>query len=425
MIKTPDKMTAKQRELVDAFVTALGDEAEFFEGELSFEGHRVTLAERGEAPQEFSYKEFAEFTEGLGENVTIIEEVDHGGQAPAAAPAEEDPKAERAEVENLLFEAVHDLVDDVRREREGQISANASRFAKGYRVNLLEQVAARLAELGDRDLGTPKAVMAFARDRLSKELAEAGIIEKGDRLNKSEVSIVRKAYRAFADAAGPEAAFELVDQLDPQSGQPLVGDHGRPYRRRLSEVPVNKLYALADYVTAENRERLASFAWAYAENTCRALAKVFKAELPESREEWTPERVSETVAGVLGEVYALPAAAQTEDGQTVAIQPDDKAVRKWAGQQAASAAEFANIGVDKAFAEGDWAELKQVASQIWQYIGGPLDKRGLIGNTVLLERMADFFVPRKHGAANLVQLFVNSGDMSESQAEQFLAEYEE
>lgn len=39
--------------------------------------------------------------------------------------------------------------------------------------------------------------------------------------------------------------------------------------------------------------------------------------------------------------------------------------------------------------------------------------------------MADFFVPRKHGAANLVQLFVNSGDMSESQAEQFLAEYEE
>jgi len=68
----------------------------------------------------------------------------------------------------------------------------------------------------------------------------------------------------------------------------------------------------------------------------------------------------------------------------------------------------------------------QHASKIWYWLGNDVHPdHGTIRNTVLLERILAFFSPADYGFANLVQMLVESGDMTKEQAEKFLEEHQD
>lgn len=301
-----------------------------------------------------------------------------------AVEVEVEPDEDASTPEDVVNNAITELAGVIHAERRGEIGQNSARWHKGRTLAQLEEAAQGVPELA-----APGKALAHARAIVEDQLAAAGITDSVDRLNPTEVSITRKAYRVWMQPVGADAEFTLTDA------------HGNEVRKRLDEIAINKAYKLADLPTPETRDQLLSFAFAQPERNCDALVKIVKQENITSSEE---------VAALLDDLTG-------QEDVTTAVR-DRIAV-------STPPSTVASIAIDRPLYEGDWMSVRRVASEAWAFLGHEVNDEGLMGNTVLLERLLAYFTPRDHGGTAIAKMLVDAGEMDEAQREAFLETLDE
>lgn len=338
--------------------------------------------------------------------------------AEATQQSEEQGQQERDKrAESELDRLIADMTETVLQERRGEIAKNEARWHKGEQVARVDDIAARYKQAGRDDLASRSKLMDYATNAVEETVRSQGIIEGISRLNSTELAFTKKAYTTFAQHyGGPTGTFRLLDQLD-EMGHPLEDEDGNPYVKQIGEIALNKAYHLADYMTTANRDRLLSFAWGYSEATCRGLFNLLK----ERNAQQYPERVDD----ILDAFYENTVEVQDDSGAFVKINMPDADARDFLRQRGAKVQpQVKSIKVDAALYEGMWSDVVEHASVIWKWLGNETHpETGYMRNTVLLERLLAFFSPSEYGFSNLVQMLVESGDMTKAQATQFLEEH--
>jgi len=433
------KTQAKYVERYEAAATTLVEDPEFLDVSIEFgdKGKTITLIEDGDE-KELSADAFIALVKEMEKQAKAkgAEAEKEAKKAEAEAAKAEKEKAKQAEEAKLAAErqkiikaergklekVVSDLSKDIKKEDKGELDKNIARYLKGMHLDAAEEIGQKLKEAQDEAFqGRGSTVIRFAKDEVARAFDSLGGVlavrlrgKAIKALSNAEVSMTRKVYATYLKhEGGVDATFRLVDQRDPATGEPLVGDDGNPLEVPVTEIALNKLYALSDYYSPEVRDELLAFAHRNTERAVGAAAKLM-----------TPENVKDIIA----ELNALTQQADENeaDGED-SLTPQEAILDHVAEQQGQrKPSTVKNIAVDAAFYGGDWYETKRVATQIAKACDVALDDKGELGNTKLLETMiGEYFAPRRFGANNLVQLFVEAGDMTTKQAEKFLAEYEQ
>lgn len=307
-----------------------------------------------------------------------------------------------------LGAAVQALAQDVEKERTGELDKNAARYAKGMHLDKLETLGERLKNAGDPDFKRRGAVLTYARDALRNALARPGVVDPRDRLSPQEVTYTRKVYQTYLKYQdGLAGTFEYIETIDPQTGDPLVADSGNPYVFPVTSIALQKLYMLAPFYLDQFRDKILSFAHRNTEKVVAASAKLMDA-------------TKGNIAEVIDAVNAAQAASAGEDDYSA----EDAALDHVAVERGETPpSSVKSIKVDAGWYQGDWTDIKRVATAIAVRFGLPCDDKGEMGNTFLLERLLSVFVPREYGASNIVQILVDTETIDKKQAETFLREY--
>lgn len=339
-------------------------------------------------------------------------------KAPKAAPKPApEPKAEVGEAPDSprilklraqLDTEAHSLADDIDRERTGELSSTAARYAKGKHLSAMEGIANELKNAGDPEFSKRGASRAFARSVLEERMTgRHGLIDPKDRLSDQEVTYATKVYDTYLKhQGGLDATFRAVDAIDRQTKQPLANDAGDPYEFPVTNIALQKLYILERFYLDEHRDTILSFAHRNSQKVVTAAAKLM-------------DEHTGNIADVIEAINKAQANAQDDD-----LSPDDAALDYVAQEKGETPpSTVKSIKVDAGWFQGDWTDIKRVASQVAVSFGLPLDDKGEVGNTFLLERLMSVFIPREHGASNIVHILVETDTITEAQAKKFLTEY--
>jgi hypothetical protein len=331
------------------------------------------------------------------------------------AQEEGDRSVDLAQAYDDLEEQLRGFIGDLSREATGELDTNSARHAKGYRVVRFEGLAKRFEQLGEKQFANADDLIEFAKEKARESMSDQGMFLDAkfiDRLSKNERSITKGVYLAWAHKRdGLEATFNLTDQIDPDTGAPLVSDSGEPYVRKLGEIAVNKLYKLKDFVFDGNFDRLASFAATRTESDCQALKKIIEAQ------------GTAAIDQILDDIYNHK--ITLEDGTEATGPMDANTFRKYAAEktEGASEPEFHNIRVHRSLYNGDWHDVRAAATRIELFLGHQVGG-DFVSNEKVLERILQFFVPRREGGLeSLLGAYMEGGDMTEKQAETFLKQY--
>lgn len=436
--------TKAQKELVRKFIDATGADPDFTDANLAFDSKAKTVTltyeDEGISGMTLPYadaaaliaRKFQPEPNGTPE-VADVADAEPEPQ-PKAKPLRAQPKAsakgkakdkpapepkvttgesprdddaiKRAHEE--LGAAVASLAQDVERERTGELDKNVARYAKGMHLDRLEALGERLKQAGDPEFKKRGAVLAFARNALREATAHPGVVDTRDRLSPQEVTYTRKVYQTFLKYQdGLAGTFQYIETIDPETGDPLVADSGNPYVFPVTSIALQKLYMLAPFYLDQYRDKILSFAHRNTEKVVGAAAKLMDAKRG-------------NVAEVIDAVNAAQAAAAGEDDYSA----EDAALDHVATERGETPpSTVKSIKVDAGFYQGDWTDIKRVATTIAVRFGLPLDDKGEMGNTFLLERLLSVFVPREYGASNIVQILVDTETIDKKQAETFMREY--
>jgi hypothetical protein len=467
MIRTNAKSPAQQR-IVEAYVKAAGGDPEFADATITFDTvSRMVHVTDDERDIKMKYNQAeAYFTSGFrdDDDVAADEFPDEpakpvavapasrplraqpkpakgkagksvpvtGTSAPASAAGEATTKPRRGRPQTVtsayvedtsgpasadaaridaarkrLNAVVDELLSDINQERTGELDKNAARYAKGMRLSAFESIGRELKEAGDPDFQVRGAVLNYARRALHVRDVSEHAIDTRKRLAPSEVSMTRKVYETYLQHRGDlEASFEVVDAVNQETGEPLVSDSGEPYVKSVAEIALNKLYILAPYYVDTHRDKILSFAYRNSEKAVGAAVKLM-------------DERKDNIGEVIDQLNQI---TNTDAGEDI---DPEMAVRDFVATKVGTTppSQVRTIKVDAAWYEGDWVDIKRVATALAVKFGHPLDDRGQIPNTVLLEHLVSYFVPREHGASAIVQAFVDNGTLEEAQARTFLAEY--
>ncbi len=290
------------------------------------------------------------------------------------------------------------LLKAVEGEVSGGVDVNGHRLAKGKHLSDLERIGTQMRSSGE-DLGdvTP---LQFAKAKVEHAMFDRGI--RDTHLDDAEVSIVRKAYRAVEPKGGLEAEFDDVLAIHPLTGDPLVNDGGKPIRRRATEVPVNRIYYVADYAEQDFSTAM-SFANRMSERGLRTFSRLAK--------RCTGKRVIEemkTVVGMDGPVLSAYVAEQ--------LGIPDK------GEP-----QFKNITVPIEVFEDMYEPARKAASLIMGFLGieEVLDEEGLVQPGIFMRAVLDLLDPHTHGPWRVLELLTRHGSITPEQAAQFKVSWEE
>lgn len=370
--------------------------------------------------------------EGSGEagdaGASVDEEVPEGAVPDVAVDDPEpegagdpSPRAERAIEEGNLRDAFHDLVRDtfevLRQEHRGEIGRNVARLRKGQVMTVVEAFKERAQEEGLEGLTTTKDILAALNSGLIAFANSHGIVDRFNRITENEATITRTVFERFTQPErGINSTFRMVDAVDEATGEPILNDAGEPMEVPLSEVAVNNLYPLSEYVAEGNRDALASFAHRFSE-------KVVKQAKKYSKDRSVP--ILEVVQDINNLRRAVPSPITEEE---VSVQADEGLALSWIREQRGEEppSEIVSIVTTRDWYEAEFEAMKAVASKAYAVFGQPLDEEtGLISNVKLLERtMTQYFSINLYGAERLIAALVDAGDFSEAQAQRFLARYQ-
>lgn len=441
--------TKAQKNIVDAFVTAAGGDAEFIDAELTFDTKAKALLIRYEdqgldatLPYEDAKALFARNFQAAVEPEPQAEPAEPArpepqpfspqpkparkGKAakakadkpePAPKPPKPEPKAETVPspdspriktLREAMEQAALDLATDIDKERTGELSSTAARYAKGAHLDRMEGIANDLKGAGDPDFAKRGAARAFARSLIERQMENRhGVIDPKDRLSNQEMTYTTTVFQTYLKfQGGLDATFQAVDAIDKQTKQPLVNDSGEPYEFPVTNIALQKLYILAAFYLDDARDKILSFAHRNTQKVVAAAAKLMDAN-------------KGNVAEVIDAINQAQANAQDDD-----LDPEEAALDHVAEQRGETPpSTVKSIKVDAGWFGGDWTDIKRVATQIAVSFGLPLGDNGEIGNTFLLERLLNVYAPRLYGANNIVQMMVETDTIDEAQARKFLAEF--
>lgn len=472
MIKS-NASTDAQKKLVEEYLGTLGEDAEFVDGNITFakgKGQKLTLNIDGEEPVGFtSYTQFrahfsgeeaeekaadagpAKFEDWLeatraqmgsmGGDPEAIDESEvkplwKGGKTPKDAAEEvsrkleairikreEDAKAQAAreaaikEASGQLEAQVESLATDIRRERSGELQKNEARYQKGEHLVALEDLGRKLKEAGDTRFKSQRQVMDFARERVRSAMEHAGVIDTTleKRLSDQEVSATRTVYRTYMHG-GMDTSFRLVDTINPETGQPYQDDTGNPPEMPVKGIALNKLYILAKMHNPEDHDAIVSFAHRTGEKALTAARKLMDPE---------KDNAVDVITEIQGFLDTDPVNAQGEPYNST-----DEAILDFVANRLGKAAPTSvkTIKVDAGWFEGQWSEIKAVATALFKHVQFTLDDKGEAPNTQILERMAnaafaDFEDSEEGIVRGIVNLFELGEDITDEQASEFVEAY--
>lgn len=291
------------------------------------------------------------------------------------------------------------LLKEVEGEVADGVHANAHRLAKGMRLSNLEHLATKMKAAGeDLDDTTP---LQFARARVEQAMFDRGMADT--RLDEAEVSITRKAWRAVEQGGGLEAVFEDIYAVHPATGQPLVNDAGLALERRVAEVPVNKIYYVADYADYDFSAAM-SFANRQSEKALRTFNRLAKKR--------TKAQLFKDIEKVVGmDAKGLSAFVAEKLGL-----PDP-----------AETPQFKAITVPSEVYDDWWRPLREMASLIIGFLGKDemLDDEGRMQPGMLVHDLISLVDPREYGPWRVLEMMVAAQVISTEEAAQFKVSWEE
>ncbi len=282
----------------------------------------------------------------------------------------------------LLDAAIDELVSDSIGERNGEQDRNSYRLGKGGKLVSLEVLAKNLVE--DKTFDKATAVMEYVRNGYIRILHDKGVTNPAKQLHPSEISMVRKAWRSWIGSKDNTGrTFKLIDEVNPNTNLPLVSDSGQPIEHRVSSIATNNLYYLSDYVDAKTFDRLASIAWRYSEDACQYIGKVLK-----NNESKTDAIIKEIATKRIAQKDSDKKAILV-NGEPLRLNLNEVELRQYLKKYLPDAGsnDVASIKVDRAFFDGDFTNLLDSATRVYEQLGLPLDQKGQVPRTVLLERL--------------------------------------
>lgn len=295
-----------------------------------------------------------------------------------------------------------DVLSVNRMEHAGEHGRNRARFKRGE----------LMIELAD----TAKANDEKVKDLLEEvnayaiELAENNGVLDFEPINQQEASTTRRVVEAF----GSGGDFPLTGAINKLTGEPLVGDDGKPPRIELTEVAVNKLYALAS-IAPEYLDEAVSFAYRYSEKVVRKAKKVAKdRELP----------LQEVIAKLN---QARVSAPHPATGDVIQVQPENTDAYKLLAEMAGDPpeSEVVSIKTTRALYDGFYVPLKKLMSAVASRYSPSLvaaTNDGMVSNAFVLEQtIVQFFnIFEDQGVQRALAAMVASEIITAGQADEFV-----
>lgn len=313
-------------------------------------------------------------------------------------------KKDREEVgpiERLAANALHISLQ----ENEGERGRNAARFQRGELVLELAQIA-KASHSNQKQL--LEAVNAEALRQ-----AERHNILNYTPISQQEATMTSRVVNAF----GSGGEFPLVNAVSKLTGEPLVNDAGEAPTVELTDVALNKLYALASIADGYVDEAV-SFAYRHTERVVKKAKSVAQdTHLP--------------LHQVIGAVDAARVKApHPVTGEPIDVQPEGRdalvVLAGLAGEPIES--EIITIKTTRALYDGFFVPLKKLMSAVASAYAPSLvatTTDGLVSNAFVLEQtIVQFFnVFEDDGVNTALAAMIRSETITETQAQDFLNSY--
>jgi len=324
---------------------------------------------------------------------------------PKPKPQKTRKHVEPEQADSIFEELAAQAIDISNEEHKGSINSNAARLRRG-------ELMLRLAGVSKAAKIPMKTVLRDVNADAAALAANSGVTYA--EITEQEASTTRKVVERF----GSSGTFRLVNAVNPVTGDPLVGDNGKPLVRDLTEVAVNKLYTAADYVDESTDEaaldQLLSFLLRHGEKVVKAAKRVAK-------------RNDIGIYSVIKDVDALRVTSNSPlTGKEVKIEADEAtilgALREMAGEPEKE--DIATIRTSRAWYEGTWRRVKGMVDAVaGAFIPQVVNETtGQTSNVFVLERtLTQLFDPiEDDNVHRLLGALVASGDLTDAQADEFI-----
>lgn len=323
---------------------------------------------------------------------------------PKAKPKAE-PKAKAAPPtpsDNYITELAADAIEIAMAESAGERGRNHARFQRGALMLRLEQMARVTKE-------SRKEMLARVNAR-SLELAERHALLNYEPISDQEASMTKRVVERF----GNSGEYPLVNAISRLTGQPVVNDAGETLTVNITDVAINKLYALAD-IDALEVEAAVSFAFRHTEQVVKKAKAVAR-------------RNNEPLADILAKVDAARVKVpHPATGDTIDVQPEGKealeVLAALAGE--APAPDVVSIKTSRAFYDGFFVPLKKLMTAVVkrykpEVVAASGD--GMVSNVFVLETtLAQYFnIYEDEGVSAALGALVRAEVLSLGQASDFL-----
>lgn len=290
-------------------------------------------------------------------------------------------------------------------EREGDHGRNAARFRRGELMLRLEGIAsANRSTIKNALVELNRRLVSMAGDHMVPDI---------NPISDQEASTTKRVVEAF----GSSGEFDLVDAVNPNTGDPLVNDAGEPPKVALTDVAMNKLYPLAEFAGEVDQDRLLSFAHRNTEKVVKKAKAVAKnASIPIKTIITKLNKAREEGQHV---ITGDPVKVQLKEKEAMAF------LRNLAGE--APAPEVATIKTSRAWFDATWTPLKDLAAAVMKRYHPEMvnPASGEVSNVFVLERtLTQFFnVHEDKGVESVLGALVAADDITTAQAESFIEDF--
>lgn len=372
--------------------------------DLKFLKRHVVVFDAEDASEaRYTRKQYQDYLDALEAEQAGLEDAT-GDLPPQAAEPRSGFSTATAEIDSRIIDDISDLAFQVGvSEREDEVNKNSARFERG-------ELMIRLAAVAQSERIPFKDILTRVNERMARRADENNLTDF-QLITKEEATTTRRVVEAF----GSHGEFRLVNYINPNTGQPLVGDDGEPPLTSIRSVPVNKLYAIVDYAGEKDLDALLSFAYRYNERVVKKVRSIAKNQ----------GKSLLSIAKRLDKVKRD--AVHMVTGETIKVQLDTKGalekLRDWAGE--APPPDVVSIKTDRAWVESFFEPLKALYTAVMQDVQPELFPEG-VSTVFVFERTIGqlFNVNTEEGVVNALRALVNAEDIDEDQAKEFYANHD-
>ncbi len=325
---------------------------------------------------------------------------------PQPAKSRESKEAPAEEHGSIFDSFAAEAFEIDRTEKTSESGRNVARFTRGEMIS-------RLTSMCKASRIPVKKALEELNIRATI-VADQHSVPDFTPITETEATMSRSVVEAF----GSGSTFQLVNTINPVTGKPLVRDNGEPFEVPITEVTINKLYPLVEFVGAKgyDYDELASFAHNNSEKVVKKTKSVAKKlSVPFSKvmreiTSLTEKRIS-PLDSSLGEVEVQAPEAMVMEH-----------LKRLQGDPVES--EVVSIKTVRTWYESYWEPLRALMSHLGRlYFPESVSQNsGEVSAVFVLERtIGQFFnVTDDKGIHRTLAALVEAGDMTENQANTFI-----